>query len=127
MSISRFFHIHRTWEEWCGMALGVMIVLSPWFGAGPENGAVIVNALLVGVLVFGLAQLEYLALQRWEEAGAVVLGLWLMASPFVFDYGGVDTLRAWHIVLGGAVVALAVLELWQDWMLSDQELARYGK
>ena len=127
MSISRFLSIHRTWEEWCGMTLGVMILLSPWFGERPEQGAVIVNALFVGVLVFGLAQLEYIALQRWEEAGAVVLGSWLIASPFIFDYGTVDTLRAWHFVLGGAVVALAILELWQDWPLSEQELARYGK
>jgi hypothetical protein len=127
MSISRFLSIHRTWEEWCGMALGVMILLSPWFGERPDNGAVTVNALLIGILVFGLAQLEYLSLHRWEEAGAFVLGIWLIASPFIFDYGGADTLRAWHFVLGGAVVVLAVLELWQDWMKSDQELASYGK
>jgi hypothetical protein len=127
MSIARFFSIHRTWEEWCGMALGAMIVLSPWFGERPDDGAVILNALLVGVLVFGLAQLEYLSLQRWEEAGSFVLGVWLIASPFIFDYGAVDTLRAWHIVLGASVVALAVLELWQDWMLSDQDMAHYGK
>lgn len=127
MSISRFLSIHRTWEEWCGMALGVLIALSPWFGARPDSAAVIVNALFVGVLVFGLAQLEYVSLQRWEEAGSVVLGLWLMASPFIFDYGAVDTLRAWHIVFGATVIGLAVLELWQDWRLSDREMADYGK
>ena len=31
MSDFRFFSTHRTWEDWCGMLLGVLIVLSPWF------------------------------------------------------------------------------------------------
>lgn len=127
MSLTRFFSTHRTWEEWCGMTLGVMILLSPWFATPPEHGAAIINALCVGILVFGLAQLEYISLQRWEEAGALALGVWLVVSPFVFDYSGAEALRAWHFALGGLVAALAVLEIWQDWPLSDQDLTRYGK
>ena len=127
MSINRFFGAHRTWEEWCGMILGIMILLSPWFGARPDHSEVVINALAVGILVFGLAQLEYLALQRWEEAGSLVMGIWLICSPFVFDYAGADQLRTWHIVLGALVAALAALELWQDWTLSDQQLAERGK
>jgi hypothetical protein len=127
MSMTRFFSIHRTWEEWCGMALGIMILLSPWFSTPPDHSEVIVNAVVVGILVFGLAQLEYFSLQRWEEAGAFVLGLWLIISPFIFDYAGAGTLRSWHFVLGGLVTLLAVLELWQDWPLSDQELTERSK
>lgn len=127
MSVARFFHTHRTWEEWCGMVLGILIVLSPWFAARPDHGEVILNAICVGILVFGLAQLEYLALQRWEEAGAFVLGIWLIVSPFIFDYAGAEALRSWHFVLGGLVAALAALQLWQDWLLSDQELAQRGE
>ena len=127
MSINRFFGAHRTWEEWCGMILGILILLSPWFTTRPEHGEVIINALGVGILVFGLAQLQYFALQRWEEAGSLVLGVWLICSPFVFNYAGADPLRTWHFVLGALVAALAALELWQDWMRSDQELAEHGK
>lgn len=127
MSVNRFFSAHRTWEEWCGMMLGIVILLSPWFTRRPDHGEVILNALGVGILVFGLAQLEYFALQRWEEAGALVLGLWLVCSPFVFDYAGADALRYWHVMFGGLVAALAALELWQDWSLSDRELAEHGK
>ena len=28
----------------------------------------VLNTFTVGIIVFGLAQLEYVALQRWEEA-----------------------------------------------------------
>jgi hypothetical protein len=38
--------------------------------------------------------------------------LWLIASPFWLDYGGV--LRITHIVIGAFVVILAIIELCQD-------------
>ena len=31
MSGFSFFRKHRTWEDWLGMLLGVLIVVSPWF------------------------------------------------------------------------------------------------
>src|SRR6266550_4101138 len=70
MSDFRYFSTHRTWEDWCGMLLGVLIMLSPWFPTQTSHelvdavrGTVIINTITVGILVFGLAQLEYLALQ----------------------------------------------------------------
>jgi hypothetical protein len=134
MSDFRFFDTHRTWEDWCGMLLGLMIALSPWFStdtgqnlAGADHGTVVINTLTVGILVFGLSQLQYLALQRWEEVAEIFLGLWLIISPYMFGYSGDGTLRFWHTSLGGVVVLLAALQLWQDWELSEQEMARHGQ
>jgi hypothetical protein len=100
MSDFGFFKTHRTWEDWCGMLLGVLIVLSPWFPTqadhevvDAERSLVILNTFTIGILVFGLAQLEYVALQRWEEVTAIVLGLWLIASPYLFGYSGDGLLR----------------------------------
>jgi hypothetical protein len=113
------------------MLLGVLIVVSPWFPFSShdvmdaERSTMILNTFVVGMLVFGIAQLEYVALQRWEEVGEIVLGFWLMASPFIFGYAGDEMLRIWHIALGGIVVLLGMLQLWQDWRLSDQELANH--
>ena len=88
MSDFRFFSTHRPWEDWFGMLLGVLIVVSPWFPFQPthevmdaERSIMILNTFVVGMLVFGLAQLEYVALQRWEEVAEIALGLWLIASP----------------------------------------------
>ena len=134
MSDFRYFSIHRTWEDWCGMLLGVLIMLSPWFPTQTSHelvdagrGAVIINTITVGILVFGLAQLEYLALQRWEEVAEIFLGLWLIASPYVFGYSSDGLLRFWHSSLGGLVLLLAALQLWQDWNLSDHDMARHGQ
>jgi hypothetical protein len=125
---------HRTWEDWCGMLLGVLIVLSPWFPtpAGhevvdAERSFVVLNTLTVGLLVFGLAQLEYVALQRWEEVAEIAVGLWLIASPYIFGYADAGLLRYWHTSLGGLVVLLAALQLWQDWDLKDEDLLKHGQ
>ncbi len=127
MSGIRFFKIHGSWEDWVSMLLGVVIGLSPWLADQQDHQAVMWNAILVGACVLVLAQLEYVSLQRWEEGCEIVLGLWLVASPFTFGYANAGTLRYWHFVLGAAVVVLAVLELWQDWKLSDKELAEHGR
>jgi type IV secretory pathway TrbD component len=125
---------HRTWEDWCGMLLGVLIVLSPWFPTpaghevvGAERSFVILNTLTVGILVFGLAQLEYVALQRWEEVAEGVVGLWLIASPYIFGYSDDGPLRFWHTSLGSLVVLLAALPLWQDWGLKDEDMLKHGQ
>ena len=123
----RFLNIHRTWEDWFGIGLGVLIGLSPWLASQQDNQVVMWNAVLVGALVLSLAALEFVGLQRWEEGGEFVLGLWLIASPFTFGYADAGALRYWHFVLGGVVALLALLELWQDWKLSDKELAQHGQ
>jgi len=56
-----------------------------------------------------------------------VLGLWLIASPYMFGYSGDGLLVFWHSSLGGLVVLLAALQLWQDWDLSDQEMLKLGQ
>jgi hypothetical protein len=134
MSDSRFLGTHRTWEDWCGMALGATIALSPWFPtqdghdyAGTNPSAVIINTVAVGALVFGLAQLQYVALQRWEEVAGILLGLWLIVSPYYIGYSGEGMLRFIHTSLGGAVVLLTTLQLWQYWDLSDPEMAEHGQ
>jgi hypothetical protein len=127
MSGIRFFNIHRPWEDWVSMLLGVLIGFSPWLAEQEHDQAVMWNAVLAGALVLGLAQLEYVSLRRWQAIGEIACGLWLMASPFAFGYAEAGALRYWHFTLGAIVALFAALALWQDWSLSDEELAQHGK
>ncbi|MBI5319709.1 SPW repeat protein [Bradyrhizobium sp.] len=132
MSDFRLLGIHRTWEDWCGMLLGMLIVISPWFPtsqavADADRSLMVLNAFVVGIIVLGLAQLEYVALQRWEEVAEIVLGLWLIASPAIFGYANDTAMLCWHALLGVLVVLLGALQLWQDWNLSDQDLLKHGQ
>ena len=132
MSDNRFFKTHRAWEDWFGMLLGVLIMVSPWFPiqvadtVDLERTHLVLNSFVVGMLVLGLAQLEYVALHRWEEVATVLLGLWLIASPYVLGYAVDQGLQLWHIVLGALVAIVGALQLWQDWNLSEQELAKHS-
>ncbi|HWT28328.1 MAG TPA: SPW repeat protein [Methylophilaceae bacterium] len=127
MFSNQFFNVHRTWEDWLGMVLGLLIAVSPMLAGGEVSRAAIWNTVLVGVLIFFIAELEYAVLQRWEEICQLVLGLWLIASPYVLGYSAAGSLRFWHSTLGGLVILLAALELWQDWNRSDQDMVRRGK
>jgi len=116
------------------MLFGVLIILSPWFPTHTGNeltsadrSLMILNSVTVGILVLGVAWLEYVALQRWEEVSEIMLGLWLIASPYVFGYFDHGLLRFWHSYLGGLVMLLATLQLCQDRDLSDEQMAKHGK
>jgi len=123
----RFFYVHRTWQDWLGMGVAVLIGLSPWLADQQMNQAVMLNAVFVGAVALVLAELEIVNLRRWQEIGEILCGLWLAASPFVLGYADAGDLRYWHFALGAGVVLLATLELWQAWKSTDQELARHGK
>ena len=131
MSDNRFFGTHRPWEDWLGMLLGVLIMVSPWFPiqvsdvVDIERSHLVLNSFMVGMLVLGIAQLEYVALHRWEEVASIVLGLWLIASPNIFGYSDDQALQLWHILLGGLVALIGALQLWQDWNLTEQDLAKH--
>lgn len=127
MRTIRFLGIHRTWEDWLGMVIGVVIGLSPWLAGQQDSQAVMWNAIIVGALVLTLAGFGLVALQRWEEAGQAACGAWLFVSPFLLGYATAGPLRFWHFALGAIVVALAALALWQDWNLRDEELAQHGQ
>jgi SPW repeat len=103
---------HRSWEDWLLLALGALILLSPWFADRGYQGPPAASALIVGLIIIFVAELEIAALSRWEEVINLMCGAWIMAAPVVLQYS--DRLRIWHFGLGGLVVIITVVELWQD-------------
>jgi SPW repeat len=122
----RLFNVHYAWKDLLSMGLGCLIVLTSWMVGDGSTQTAAINTVIVGILVMALGASEFLDLRRWEEGLETACGLWLIASPFIFGYAGAGALRYWHFVLGAAVVLLAVLELSQDWQLSDDELAHHS-
>lgn len=116
--------VHPPWEDWASMAVGGLILISAWATLGGLGYATL-SAVLVGCLVImaawlEVAWLEFMMPQIWEEWVELVLGLWLVASPWVFGYSQLIVPTVIHIVLGGLVAVLALLELWQDRGLSPR-------
>src|SRR5206468_990773 len=80
--------IHRNWEDWLAILVGVAIGFSPWLVGQQDNPAVNWNAVIIGALVIVLAGLELTGLERWEEVAEIAWGLWLVVSPFIYGYAG---------------------------------------
>ena len=118
---------HRSWEDWAGIGLGVLIILSPAFAGETGNTTVMLVSSVIGVLVAALAALELVQLGRWEEILETLSGLVLIAAPFVFGYAGEGVLQWWHIGLGAVVAILGFAELWHDRHLSADELSQARK
>ena len=118
MTKLKFLRSHRAWEDWLGMAIGSVIVLSPWLTKESADPQIVLNAAVAGFAIMMLAELDLVQCRRWAEAGQLVCGAWVATSSFIFGYSGSGALRYWHIVAGLTVVLLGSLELWQ---LNGQE------
>lgn len=116
MAITLNLSTHRRWEDWVQVGLGILLIISPWLvQQGTGSQSVILNCVVVGLAVGCLAGLELAVLGTWEEWLEGALGLWMIAAPWALGYNAeFGVLTATHVALGGVIVVLAGLELWQD-------------
>jgi SPW repeat len=118
---------HKSWEDWVILGLGAALIVSPAFDPSALTPMVITNAIVAGFLIISLAVSELSLMERWEECVNLALGSWMIVAPAALGYLGSGKLWLWHMAIGAAVAALALLELWQDWNLSDDEMAKRGQ
>jgi hypothetical protein len=58
---------------------------------------------------------------EWQDAANLILGIWLMASPWVLTYAN-DQTPTTNAVIVGAVIALAAagalyaFQIWEEWL-----------
>ena len=105
------FSAPKHWEDWVGALLGVWLLASPMVIQYGEMVAT-QNAFLVGVLLFIIAVVEITAFRAWEEWINVVLGAWLVASPWVLGASSVAMTNL--VIVGVLVIALALYEIWDE-------------
>ena len=117
----------KHWQDPMNALLGIWVLLSPWALGFQDMTMAMSNAVIIGLALIAAALGAIFVPRAWEEWTEGALGLWLIASPFIFGYADTGDLRYWQFIFGAVVVLLAVLELWQDWKLSDKELAEHGQ
>ena len=100
----------QRWQDWVTAFVGVWVFLSPLVipYISPDSaatGIVAWNHTIVGlaIAVVGIAALA--AYQIWEEWVDAVLGVWLIASPWVLGFTSMTALT-WNAVIMGAVVVV---------------------
>jgi hypothetical protein len=96
--------------DFYNLVLAVVLLASPWLFT-LTNSAGRLDLLASGAAIAAISLGAIVAYASWEEWMNLLLGLWLIASPWIM---GFTHTRAMHFSIGlGAVVAfLAVLKLW---------------
>ncbi len=111
MAIGRLT-LPKHWEDWVGLVLGVWLCASPWVLQFTDEMTATQNAFLVGVLLILTETVALAAFRLWEEWVSVVLGAWLVVSPWVL---GITALApaANVVIVGLVVLVLALYEIWE--------------
>ena len=91
------------------LALGAFLFVAPWlFSFG--NGTARAEDWTGGALVIAISGAAILAFAEWEEWANLILGLWLLASPWALGFG--HTAMRVHVAVGIMIAFISALELW---------------
>jgi hypothetical protein len=103
----------QRWQDWVNLLLGIWLFVSPWiFGFSADAHSW--NFWIIGVafFVFGVAALN--TRQLWEEWVNLVLGVWMIISPWVLGYSATAAARDDAVIVGIVVAALSI------WVLAER-------
>ena len=92
------------------LILALFLFVTPWLFAYADEGARI-DLWASGALIAAVSLATFVAFSNWEEWLNLLLGIWLVISPWIL---GFTHTRAMHFSIGvGAVVAfMAAQEIW---------------
>lgn len=97
------------WQNWTNIVLGVWCFITPWIVTNKmsHEGAKMMswNAWIVGAAIVVVAWAALLELKPWEEWMNLVLGIWLIVTPWIFGFVQ-DRTSLWNSVLTGFAVAV---------------------
>ena len=99
------------WQDWLNLVFGLWLFFSPWllqyFTARPytDQTYALWNSVVFGAAVFVFAAWALFAPRKWEEWTNLILGLWLIASPWVLGFH-TYTVAAANMVIVGVVIAV---------------------
>jgi hypothetical protein len=97
----------QRWQDWVILVLGVWLFFSPFWMTGYASASSIAawDSYVLGVIavVFSIAALG--TGQVWEEWVELVLGAWLILSPFFLSFYTTEHGAAWNQIIVGILVA----------------------
>lgn len=92
------------------LILGAILFVSPWIFGFPA-GAPTQNAFVAGIVIAVISLAALAAFAVWEEWLNLIVGLWVLVSPWVLGFAGGTAMNA-HVIIGAIVAILAAIELW---------------
>ena len=87
----------RRWQDWANLVLGLWLFISPRVLGYSAETAAAWNAYVIGAGIVVFAFIAARMPKAWEEIINMVLGVWLVLSPFVLGYSAVTEI-ALHLL-----------------------------
>jgi SPW repeat len=91
--------------------LGIWLVSSPLMLGYTTIDAALINSLMVGIALVVLAKLLMNTPQRWEPVAILAIGGWLIMSPWILGFEGIEAARINALVSGAAVIGSGLAAL----------------
>ncbi|MBB3609914.1 SPW repeat protein [Rhizobium sp. BK602] len=102
----------RRTQDWANLLLAACLFISPWIFGFTAEMMPSWNAWIVAALLSVLATAALSVFAEWEEWANLVLGLWLIASPWLLSFAA-NTSAMWtNIIIGGLVAAACLWRIW---------------
>ena len=99
-------------QHWLNLVIGALLFIAPWvLGYAGVTGAAW-TAWLTGIIIAVVAVIALVQRAQWEDWVELVLGVWVVASPWIIGFAGVADAMWAHVVLG---FVLAVIGAWSAW------------
>lgn len=94
------------------LVLAAFLFLTPWIFGFASDHAAAPNAWVSGIVIGVVAIAALAKFAEWEEWINLVLGLWVLVSPWVLSFAAQTTARWVHVIVGLIVAVLAGSRLW---------------
>jgi hypothetical protein len=118
-------------QDWIILVFGVWLLCSPWwlqyFTGRPytDQTAASWNSILFGPVVAFFATWALTLPQKWEEWTNLVLGLWLIASPWALGFDTYTVAMVNMVVVGGIIALSAAIGLGRQYFSAHDTSKRF--
>lgn len=104
----------RRWQDQVILLLGLWLIISPFVLGYPMDSMQAINAYVAGAVIAILAAFDLYKTYMWAVVVNMLVGLWVAISPWVAALADRGTLMTNNVIVGIAVLVLALWELRTD-------------
>jgi heme/copper-type cytochrome/quinol oxidase subunit 3 len=104
----------KHWQDAVNAILGIWLIASPWALGFSAETAPMANAVIVGIALIAAALGAIFVPRAWEEWTEAILGLWMIASPWLLGFAASRQAMGAAVITGIVILALALWTLATD-------------
>lgn len=104
----------RRWQDQVILLLGLWLIVSPWALAYVIGSPIAINVQVAGAVIALLALFDLYKTYAWAVILNLLIGLWVAVSPWVDALADRSAMMTNNVIVGAAVIVLALWELKSD-------------